>query len=220
MDNQPTQPARKTQDIIKAELERKSRDLYKVFNPTNQDFQVILNARISPEVWTIEAQSEAIVPQYVAVKYFEEMSSKIILAKSDKLVLEENDKWLEKTGRKMDLHSEQARFESRNLKNLMSRRDQVVQVLNRGLYKEYGVGENTVEVMSNKYDKRSFDPGIDLGTDGVRAVNNTIKEESPVETPVKSEIIDNTIDFDPDNTITVIEDEEEGPITIKKDKKK
>jgi len=134
---------KRSEDIVKAELERKSRDLYKVFNPTNQDFIVELNKAVSPELWTIHANTEEIVPMYVAVKYAEEMGDKIIYNKSDSAVIEENDKRLAKGFNKMDVHTEQARFESQRLKSMMSKRDKLQAVLIKGLYKEYGLPSET-----------------------------------------------------------------------------
>ena len=134
---------KRSEDIVKAELERKSRDLYKVFNPTNQDFIVELNKAVSRELWTIHANTEEIVPMYVAVKYAEEMGDKIIYDKSDSAVIEENDKRLAKGFNKMDVHTEQARFESQRLKSMMSKRDKLQAVLIKGLYKEYGLPSET-----------------------------------------------------------------------------
>ncbi len=149
--------SRKSQDIQKAELERKSRDLYTAYNPTNTDQQVVLNAKISPEVWTIPAKSEAVVPNYVLIKYKEEMTDKIIVSKSDKMVIEENEKRQEKGFAKMDLHTEQFRFESRNLKNLMSKREKILAILDRGLYKEYGIGGDTMQSVNGN--SRDLDSG-------------------------------------------------------------
>lgn len=164
MDDTPSvDKTRKSADIQRAELERKKRDLYTVYNPTNQDQKVVLNAAISPEVWTIKAKDEAIVPLYVAVKYFEEMSQKIITIKSDKAVIEENEKRMAKGFPKMDLHTEQFRFEGRNLKNMMSKREQIVAILNRGLYQEYGVAGEKESNTDQRYRKDSFEAGIDLG---------------------------------------------------------
>ena len=155
-------PAQKSQDIDKAERERKKRDSYTVFNPTNQDFQVVLNAAISPEVWTIKAKEEAIVPAYVADKYFEEMSQKIITSKSDNAVIEENEKRVQKGFPKMDLYTEQPRFEGRNLKNLMGKRERIIAILNRGLYQEYGIGKQEVTQIDKRDQRKSFDPGVSI----------------------------------------------------------
>lgn len=157
---------RRSADILQAELERKKRDLYRVYNPTNQDFPVVFNAAISPEVWTIEAKQEAIVPNYVRIKYLEEMTDKIIINKSDKLVLEENEKREARGFNKMDLHTEQFRLESKNLKILMSKRDQIMKALDRGLYKEYGV-ERMDQQIDRREQRETFDPGDVLAQAGV-----------------------------------------------------
>lgn len=179
-------PSRKSADIQKAELERKSRNLYKIFNPTNQTHQIVLNAAISPEVWTCEAKSEAVVPWYVAEKYFDEMTTKIITAKSDKAIISENEKRRERGFPAMDLHTEQFRFESRNLKTMMGKREQIVKILNRGLYKEYGIGGEEIQQIDKRDRKATFDPGIDvLGspTQGLptESVSIPSKEEDYVE---------------------------------------
>ena len=49
----------------------------------------------------------------------------------------------------------------------MSKRDQIVAILNRGLYQEYGVGGNKEKVEDKKYVKDTFDAGIDLETKAV-----------------------------------------------------
>lgn len=205
MDNQPTTAGKKSQDIIKAELERVSKNLWKVYNPTNQDFQVVLNAKVSPEVWTIPAKDEAIVPWYVAEKYFEEMSQKIITIKSDRAVIEENEKRRTKGFPGMDLHTEQFRFESRNLKVMMSKKEKIIEILNKGLYQEYGVDKTNQVVIDKRENKENFDPGLDLETSGAGMPNIPIKEESPVESPVKS-------DFQEEEMDTEEEPEEKTPV--------
>src|SRR3990167_8432909 len=159
MDPQVAQqiPSKKSQDIQRAELERKKRDLYTIYNPTNQPHQVILNAKISPEVWTIEAKDELVVPWYVAEKYFIEMTDKIIYNKSDKAVIEENQKREAKGFAKMDLHTEQPRFEGRNIKNLMGKREQIAKILNRGLYQEYGIGQNAEQKVDSRKSRDTFE---------------------------------------------------------------
>lgn len=182
-DQQPQTKTKRTEDIVRAELERKSRDLYKIFNPTNQDFEVMLNIKISPEVWTVPAKEgsqygELIAPWYVADKYFEEMSQKIITAKSDRAVVDENDKREAKGLDKMDLHTAQPRFENRNLLSLTSKRDQVIKILNGGLVKEYGIGSQVPQQADRREKVAQFDPGDVLGD------NPPLKEESTPEAPI------------------------------------
>jgi hypothetical protein len=132
---------KRAQEIQKAELERKKRDLYEVFNPTSQDMKVVLNLKVNPEEWTIHADKVEIVPFYVARIYARKMSDRIIYSKSDKAVIEENRKRMEKGFGSMDVHTEQFRFESRILKNLSTKRQNLMKILIVGLYKEYGIGE-------------------------------------------------------------------------------
>lgn len=153
---------KKSQDIQQAELERKKRDLYRVFNPTNQDYQVVLNLKVMPEVWTIKTKSEEIVPAYAADKYFDEMADKIISNKSDKAVLEENEKREAKGFPKLNLHTEQPRFEGRIYKNLTAKKIKIIAILNRGLYQEYGVGEKKVQEIDKKDQRDSFESGVSL----------------------------------------------------------
>lgn len=160
-------PQRRAADAQRAELDRQSRDLYKVFNPTNQPFEVKLNMKINPEVWTIPAKEgdtygELTVPNYVRIKYLEEMSQRIITIKSDRLVIAENEKRQTKGFDKMNLHTEQAQFESRNLKTLMSKREQIVKILDGGLVKEYGLGSTTAPHVDTRQAKEEFefDPSV------------------------------------------------------------
>lgn len=147
---------RKSEDIAKAEAERRSKDLYKVYNPTTQDMQVVLNARVSPEYWTIHARKEEIVPWYVAEIYSEKMYDQIVYSKTEKLTIEENEKRMDKGFPKMDYHTEQMRMESRNLKNMSAKKDQIMKILIKGLYKEYGVNDGT-EAYNKEYDRQNIE---------------------------------------------------------------
>lgn len=201
MDNNfPTQSptaTRKARDVQKAELERRSRDLYTVYNPTNTDYQVILNAAVQPEVWTISAKDEAIVPNYVRIKYLEEMTNKIIISKSDKLVLDENEKRESKGFNRMNLHTEQANFERRNLKVLMGRREQIVKILDRGLYKEYGVSDNTNQALyGNSRDLEAGDVLDEMNNKPSRPTQDTPKSAPE---PAKRAVEDEKLNTEPQN---------------------
>ena|SRR3990167_9324008 len=187
--------ARKSQDILRAELERQKRNQWKIYNPTNQDFEVILNAKISPEVWTVKAKEELIVPYYVAEKYFDEMADKVIYTKSDKAVIEENEKRMGKGIDKMDLHTEQPRFENRNLKNLIGKKEQIVKILDRGLYKEYGVAGQTSQPTDNRQAKETFDPGINLETGDIVPEAPVVPQKQPEETLTEQVVDDNNMVF-------------------------
>lgn len=207
----------RSRDIMKAELDRKKRDLYKILNPTNQQFQIVLNAKIQPEIWTIEARGELIVPKYVRDKYLEEMSQKIITAKADKAVIAENEKRMGKGFDKMDLHTQQYQFESRQLKTMMSKRDQIVMALDGGLFKEYGVSDGTPKMETTREDIRSFDPGIleetpkpsQPAVQPVAVVHNPVSDNPPQgngKPPPEAGIVTPNI---PDTKPTIIEELDE-----------
>lgn len=200
-------PQKRAADVQRAELERKSRDLYKIFNPTNQPFEVVLNAKISPEVWTIPAKEgntygELIVPNYVRVKYLEEMSQKIITIKSDRMVLEENEKRQSKGFDKMNLHTEQFSFENRNLKNLMSKREQIVRVLDGGLIKEYGIGSENNRPANDRQSKEEFEIAPEV-------LNGSPKIE-PAESPKQP--LNDPFDYPAMQDQTMIEEEDDNGI--------
>jgi hypothetical protein len=88
----------------------------------------------------IPAKGEANVPRYVRNLYVKKMTDKIIYTKTDKAVIAENEKRMEKGFSKMDLHTEQPRMEGRLLKSLQGKREQIENILDRGVYREYGVG--------------------------------------------------------------------------------
>ena len=174
-------PISKSEDVRRAEAERKSKDLWTVFNPTNQDMDVVLNIRVSPEKWTIPANKEEIVPRYVADMYAEKMGDLIIYTKSDKKVIEENEKRLAKGFNKMDIHTEQARLESRNLKTMMGKRDQLRAILIVGLYKEYGVGDGT-EAFDKEFERQNLkvDSSVD---DALGTTSPDVPADPPPSTP-------------------------------------
>ncbi len=153
---------KKTEDIQRAEAERRSKDLWKAYNPTNEDMEVGLNLRISPEYWTFKAKEETIVPFYVLEMYCSKMIDKIIFTKADMAVLAENEKRLGRGFNKMDVHTEQMRFESPLVKKMIGKKDQLMKILVRGLYKEYGIKDEDNGNM-NRVSRESFatDPGVD-----------------------------------------------------------
>lgn len=121
------------------ELERKKRNLHKVYNPTNHDFKVVFNAAVSPETWIIRAHEEEIVPEYVCKKYLKEMSNQILQTQSKEKIDKENERRTNAGMQPMNLHSEQPMFESKTYKITEDQYVQMMAQLYRGLHKEYGL---------------------------------------------------------------------------------
>ena len=170
--------SKKSEDIQRAELERKKRDLWRVYNPTNQNMIVVLNKKISPEEWTIKAKTVEIVPWYVALMYRSKMKDRIAYAKSDKKVMEENERRLAQGFNPMNVHTEQFRYESRILKTMLGKVDALDKILIVGLYKEYGVGDDSV---SEPEDKRQMIQDMEV-EDEV----STLLGDAPKKKPVKA----------------------------------
>ena len=171
--------SKKSEDIRKAELERKKRDLWKCYNPTNQNMVVVLNKKISPEEWTIKAKTEEIVPWYVLEMYRDKMKERIVYAKSDKKVIEENERRLEKGFNPMNVHTEQFRYESRILKSMLGKIDELDKILIVGLYKEYGVGDKDAP----EGDKGQIAQTMEVEDEVSIALGDAPRK--PVEQPVK-----------------------------------
>ena len=174
-------PIKRTEDKLRAEAERKSKNLWKVYNPTNQDVTVTLNAKINPEVWTMKSREESIIPFYVAEMYIDKMIDKIIYAKSDTAVIKENERRMKQGFNAMNVHTEQFRFESKNLKTLMGRKDKLRTILIVGLHKEYGV-DKQVEV--DPADKQRQVRELETDTDVDEALGK--KEVEPAKEPEKA----------------------------------
>lgn len=152
----------KAQEIFQAERERRKNNLHKVYNPTDKDFKVVFNATVSPEVWTIKAHSEEIVPEFVARKYIKDMFNLITTSKVDELTRIENER-REKAGiQKMNDYDERFRFESRNSKLTEEQTKTIMRQLYKGLYKEYGIdAEPVTEPLITPSSKPVFDKALE-----------------------------------------------------------
>lgn len=179
---------KKAEEIQKAELERKKRDLYKVFNPTSQDMKVVLNRKINPEEWTIRANKQEIVPWYVARMYAKKMSDKIIYAKSDGSVIKENQERMKKGFGSMDIHTEQFRFESKILKGMLAKRQDLFKILIVGLHKEYGIGDEGPEADAKQSAlNMQVDQSVDDVLKGKRVETATEKQRKDIKVEEKTE---------------------------------
>jgi len=81
--------AQQKSSMARRELERRSNDEIKIFNPTDQDYTI----RYGGYVWTIKKQSDLIVPRYIALHYLQHMTDALILKESDELVEKEKKKY-------------------------------------------------------------------------------------------------------------------------------
>jgi len=180
-----------------AELERKKQNLHTVYNPTDTDYKIVLNAAVSPEVWTIKAHSEEIVPEYVVKKYLKEMSQLLIVSQSDDKVKRENERRANAGLQPMNLYDEQFRFESRSLKLTEDQTVKMMAQLYRGLYKEYGL-DPTPEIspLMKQSNKPSFETAINKIFNGEyekEEISVPTNSPNPPQQTIKEETVELTV---------------------------
>ena len=122
------------QEAFKRELQRRSLDECKVFNPTSQDYTVYWDNH----PFRIPANGEAIFVRYICDRYMTEMTDKQLTFKSDENVRMENERRIKKGMALMDKHTEQPAFEANFQINKPELRKPILATLWGGVVKEYG----------------------------------------------------------------------------------
>lgn len=130
-------------ETLKRELHRRSLDLCIVHNPTDEDFVVQWDTHQRFRVPRCDMDNgfgagNAQVPRYIAVKYMKEMTDKILIGKSDKLVEEEKKRRVAEGLPKMEPW-EQEQFESKFRTTDPENRKEVMQGLWVRIDREYGI---------------------------------------------------------------------------------
>ena len=173
-----------------AELERRKHNLHKVYNPTDTDFKIVFNKAVAPEVWTVKANSEEILPEFVCKKYLRDMSNLIIFSKSDEKVKAENERRVKGGLQPMNLYSEQLMFESRNLKITEDQYVQMMGQLYRGLYQEYGIdAEPDMPGAETTSSKPVIESAMERIFSGEETVSNTLPKPPETTVPDKDDDI-------------------------------
>ncbi len=151
MDND--KPRGKELDKVRRELQRKSLDQLRVYNPTEEDYAVIWDGfnHIVP------SKSERTLPRYIATKYFKEMINKLIYAEEEEAVSKANSKRNERgnpplTAQERETYALQYGLHAAN----EDKRRELMKVLYKGVAEEYGV-DMPLEGKPVKKDERSTD---------------------------------------------------------------
>ena len=126
---------------ILAEIERKSQDLIRVYNPLNEDY-VITWDKSSPagaKLFRVKAKKEEVLIRWIAKKYIQEMAQKLITSNADEAVKKENERRIKAGIAKMDTHTEQVAFETPLLRIDDLRYKEILALLYVGIEREYGI---------------------------------------------------------------------------------
>lgn len=126
----PTKNSEAKRQVIR-ELERRSQDILVVYNPTQNDFEVVWDQYVN----VVTAKKETNLPRYIAEKYIKEMTDALIGDENIHRVNIENDKRL-KFGQKALDPQEREIFDLRS-DNAELRKKYIGQ-LYRGVSREYG----------------------------------------------------------------------------------
>ena len=162
------------------EAERKANDLLRVYNPTDQDYVVEWDRRDGVKRFRVRSKQEEVLVRYIAEKYIHEMYSKIITEKSDKSIIVENQRRIERGMSKMDLWKEQPDFESRFYLPDQKQIDEIIALLYIGVEREYGIDAEMPEEPAAVDDKSLFDKTLE----SVQARKDAVPETHRVRSTV------------------------------------
>lgn len=147
-DDKPRYTPRQMKTI--REIERRSQDLIRVLNPTQEDFFLLWN-RVRFKVPAIthdegHGLGQAILPRYLAVNYVKAMVDKILSEAVVKLTKAENERRVKNGMAEMDKHSQQPAFEGQYKINDPSKRSKVIQKIWLGVEQEYGIYDESPDI--------------------------------------------------------------------------
>ena len=157
------QPDRKKSSYTQ-ELERRSSDSLRVFNPLDERYVVKYDKKDGVKLFAIEAKSEAVFIRYIAEKYIREMYDKIIITEADDAVRKENERRIKNGMAEMDKTlktNEQMVFESKFYVGNDTRAKEIIALLYMGVEAEWGVDRSPQAEAQSVDDRPSFDRALE-----------------------------------------------------------
>jgi hypothetical protein len=144
--------------LIHRELQRKSQDVHRIFNPTDKDYNLSWDGYLHK----IPANSTADLQTYLVDKYLREMTDKILRERQENAVKEENERRRSRGEKEMEKYQggEQPILEGKFAieKGVANPevRMQIYQELYMGIVKEYGiekVQKETIETVPTTHEQ-------------------------------------------------------------------
>jgi len=155
-----------------AEMQRRSNDRIRVYNPTDTDFKVAYDTAGAGGIWTIPARTkdngfgpgQNVLPRYIAVNYVKHMTDKIIGERGVEALRKVNadrvakgmrplDRW-EGTPESQDLVLGQYRTDN------MDERRKIASILWVGVEEEFAANQPAEVKLENNLDPRGMDEKI------------------------------------------------------------
>jgi hypothetical protein len=129
----------KPKSVFIQEMERRTNDLLRVYNPIEKDFVVKWDKKNGTKLFRVPAKTESVHIRYIAEKYVREMYQQIITERTDKAVIEENERRVAKGFAEMLKYKEQQPFESRFYNPTDEDAKKIISILYVGIENEFGV---------------------------------------------------------------------------------
>jgi hypothetical protein len=148
----------KKKSSYEVELIRRSNDLLRVFNPTDEDFVIVWDLRSGGNYFRVPAKGEAVFPRYISEKYIKEMYDKILNDKAKTAIFKENERRISAGMQAMDKTlktNEQMVFEQKFYNPSSEESKKIISLLYVGLETEYGV-DRQFQIEQKQATERDF----------------------------------------------------------------
>ena len=157
------QPDRK-KTSYQQELERRSNDILRVYNPLDEDYIVEWDKRSGTKLFRAPKKEESVFIRYIAEKYIREMHTKIIISEADEAVRKENKRRIKAGMAAMDKTlktGEQEQFESKFYVGNDTRSKEIIALLYVGVETEHGVDKVYQQEQEGKDDRPVFERALE-----------------------------------------------------------
>ena len=180
------QPDRK-KSSYQVELERRSNDLLRVYNPFDEDQITVWDKRSGGKIFRVPAKQEAVLIRYIGEKYIKEMYDKILNDKARDAILKENERRISVGMAAMDKTfktNEQMVFEQKFYNPSNEEAKKIISLLYVGVETEYGI-DREYQAKQESESSREFgdvlknvqeEKGVVDTTNGEKSVPSALSE--------------------------------------------
>jgi len=154
----------KKKSSYQQELERRSNDLLRVYNPLTEDYIIEWDKKNGTKLFRVPSKEEAVFPRYIAEKYLREMFDKIVITDAMDAVKKENERRVKSGMAVMDKTlktGEQEQFESKFYIGNDDRAREILSILYMGVETEFGIDRQTPQQENKKDPRPAFEQAME-----------------------------------------------------------
>lgn len=130
------------------EQERKSNDIIRVYNPTDQDYVIEWDRANGTKLFRVPAKQEVPLVRYIANRYVKQMYHKILREKTQQAIIDENESRVNKGMAEMGKNvksGEQLKFETTFVNEIQNKEGaQLISTLWVGVEQEFGIDSGPI----------------------------------------------------------------------------